>query len=79
MCDACIAKGKNWSLANGPVRSNLERAKFYASFEGREVSIKLCYLCSMKLFLFGEKNFLDDNKILKKELTNQYSADEFDY
>lgn len=79
MCDACIAKGKNWSLANGPMRSNLERAKFYSSFDGREVSIKLCYLCSMKLFLSGESNFLNDNKILKNELVHQHGGDDFDY
>jgi len=79
MCDACIAKGTNWSLSNGPVRSSLEKAKFYASFEGREVSIKLCYLCSMKLFLSGEKKFLSENLMLKKDLTNQYGGDDFDY
>ncbi len=79
MCDACIAKGRNWSLSNGPIRSSLEKAKLYNSFEGREVSVKLCYLCSMKLFLNGERKFLLSNVILKKELQQQHGEDDFDY
>ncbi len=79
MCDACQAKGVNWSLSNGPGRSHLERAKLYSAFEGREVNIKLCYLCSLNLFMGGERKFLTDNKQLNVELKQQYGGNDFDF
>lgn len=62
MCDACLAKGVNWSLANGPKKSRLETVRFYKSFDDGEVKAKLCYLCSTKLFRDGERSFLVKNK-----------------
>lgn len=79
MCDACQAKGRNWSLSNGPGRSHLEKAKLYTYLEGKEVSLRLCYLCSIKLFTEGEKNFLIENIKLGSELKQQHGASDFDF
>ncbi len=79
MCDACSAAGRNWSLANGPRRSKMVKARLYSSFNGREVKIKLCYLCSIKLFMGGEELFLRDNPSLNSELSHQHAGSEFDF
>lgn len=79
MCDACQSNGKNWSLSNGPGRSHLEKAKLYSSFEGKEVSLKLCYLCSIKLFVNGERKFLSENKDLYSALMSQHGPSDFDF
>lgn len=79
MCDACSAAGRNWSLANGPQRNKLVKAKIFSAFSGREIKVKLCYLCSIKLFISGEKTFLQDNPIFNVELSNQHAGSEFDF
>ena len=79
MCDACSVKGVNWSITNGPTKSRLEVAKFYTSFESKEVKVRLCYLCAMKLFLEGESVFLNKNKRLYSELEHTNGANSFDW
>ena len=74
MCDACSAKGRNWSLANGQGKSRLENARFYKAFGGRRVSIKLCYLCSISLFTSGEFNFLKVNPVLRNQIAGRSSS-----
>lgn len=79
MCDACSAKGVNWSLNNGPGRSNLEKAKLYNAVEGKEISLKLCYLCSLSLFMSGEQKFMQNNPRLKSELSQGQGLSDFDF
>ncbi len=79
MCDACSVKGINWSISNGPGKSRLETAKFYTSFDSREIKVRLCYLCAIKLFIQGEEQFLDYNKALRRELEVSNGANAFDW
>ena len=79
MCDACSVKGINWSISNGPGKSRLEVAKFYTSFESREIKVRLCYLCAIKLFIEGEQTFLNKNKSLRRELESTNGQNAFDW
>lgn len=79
MCDACQSRGVNWSLSNGPGRSHLEKAKLFSAVEGKEISLKLCYLCSINLFTNGERKFLTTNKPLRDALAHQHGASDFEF
>lgn len=79
MCDACQSRGTNWSLANGPGRSQLEKAKLFSAVEGKEINLKLCYLCSINLFINGERKFLTSNRPLRDALAQQHSHSDFEF
>ena len=68
MCHVCESEGLNWKFLNGPDKT-LETAWLFGIYRGRIAKLRLCYIHSVELFMFGEHIFLEHHYKLCHELT----------
>ena len=67
MCQACVAKKRNWTFANGK-QAKLHHHRLYRIYQGRTANVRLCRLCSIELFMLGENRFLVNNPALARQM-----------